>query len=77
VTVTIPSAPSARSADPPHGTAYRPRLAPLPAAPEVLVIGAGAAGLAAAAALALLLAAPGAWPEGAGWWPAFSSPWAT
>ncbi|MBE7197433.1 MAG: FAD-dependent oxidoreductase [Parafilimonas terrae] len=40
-----------RSADPPERPAYRPRLAPLPEAPEVLVIGAGAAGIGAARTL--------------------------
>ena len=51
MTVTIPSAPGARGSDPSRGPAYRPRLAPLPEAPEVLVIGAGAAGIGAARAL--------------------------
>lgn len=41
-----------RSADPPLRPAYRPRLAPLPEAPEVLIIGAGAAGIGAARTLA-------------------------
>lgn len=40
-----------RSADPPRAPDYRPRLAPLPADPEVLVIGAGAAGIGAARTL--------------------------
>ena len=40
-----------RSADPPRAPDYRPRLAPLPRDPEVLVIGAGAAGIGAARTL--------------------------
>jgi monoamine oxidase len=40
-----------RSADPPRAPDYRPRLAPLAEAPDVLVIGAGAAGIGAARAL--------------------------
>ena len=40
-----------RSADPPHRPAYVSRLAALPDAPEVLVIGAGAAGIGAARTL--------------------------
>ncbi|MCJ2069073.1 FAD-dependent oxidoreductase [Methylobacterium sp. J-030] len=42
---------TARSVDPPLRPAYRPRLAPLPEAPEVLIIGAGAAGIGAARTL--------------------------
>ncbi|MGH1574853.1 flavin monoamine oxidase family protein [Methylobacterium sp. P31] len=48
----MPRAPGSRSADPPRPPAYRPRLAPVPDAPEVLVIGAGAAGIGAARTLA-------------------------
>jgi monoamine oxidase len=40
-----------RSADPPLRPAYVPRLAPLPERPDVLVIGAGAAGIGAARTL--------------------------
>jgi monoamine oxidase len=49
---SIPGSPGSRSADPPRPPAYRPRLAPVPDAPEVLVIGSGAAGIGAARTLA-------------------------
>lgn len=51
-TVSRPRAPGSRSADPPRPPAYRPRLAPVPEDPAVLVIGAGAAGIGAARTLA-------------------------
>ncbi|MBE7245731.1 MAG: FAD-dependent oxidoreductase, partial [Actinomycetospora chiangmaiensis] len=47
----MPPAAGSRSADRPLRPAYTPRLAPLPERPEVLVIGAGAAGIGAARAL--------------------------
>ena len=48
---TSPRAAERHSADPPRAPDYRPRLAPLPQDPEVLVIGAGAAGIGAARTL--------------------------
>ncbi|WP_331318129.1 hypothetical protein [Methylobacterium mesophilicum] len=50
--VAVPRAPDRRWVDPVVRPAYRPRLAPLPERPEVLVIGAGAAGIGAARTLA-------------------------
>ncbi|PVZ06215.1 monoamine oxidase [Methylobacterium radiotolerans] len=50
--VSVPRASDRRWVDPVIRPAYRPRLAPLPERPEVLVIGAGAAGIGAARTLA-------------------------
>lgn len=48
----MPQSAGSQWIDPAFRPAYRPRLAPLPEAPEVLVIGAGAAGIGAARTLA-------------------------
>ena len=49
--IATPQASGSKSIDSPRRPAYAPRLAPLPEAPEVLVIGAGAAGIGAARTL--------------------------
>jgi monoamine oxidase len=50
--VSTPEPAGARRSGTPHRPAFWPRLAPLPDTPDVLVIGAGAAGIGAARALA-------------------------
>lgn len=50
--VAMPQAAESRWIDPAFRPAYRPRLAPLPEVADVLVIGAGAAGIGAARTLA-------------------------
>ncbi|MGH1589244.1 flavin monoamine oxidase family protein [Methylobacterium phyllosphaerae] len=48
----MPRTPDSRWVDPPVRPTFRPRLAPPPEAPEVLIVGAGAAGIGAARILA-------------------------